>query len=474
MKLFARLRELLLVTILLVFAGWRAEGQNLSYSVTSSASSLLVGDTVTISINITNFTGDTLSGLVVTDSLPPWAYIDGVGLGADAGDEVSSNLEVYNLSSFINGDIFQATLLVIPTQAGLFTNLVTVTTDSLLPAETTNLVINVTNTIIIANLGVTLTPPLQASIVGDYVTYGITVTNGGPDTAPGVMLTNTLPPGVILKGISPTNPTPSTTSSNLIFALGAIGPGNIDTLQITVEPTNAGVLPFSAGVGSASVTNVSYLITATNSFLSVSNIELGVITAVTNSGQVIDFQNGLEEQSILVSNTNNSYTNVTAVRLVVSGLTKQLYNGVGTNLGNPYVNYTAPSGEPLLPGQSVSLLLQYSPRGSFSFSNSQLQAYPVPVPNLSPPVTTNSSGKINISGIFKLADGNMLIEFPATTGLTYEVVYSDNVQFSNAMIAPPAIAATANILQWIDYGPPTTVSVPTNSGARFYRVIQNP
>jgi hypothetical protein len=68
----------------------------------------------------------------------------------------------------------------------------------------------------------------------------------------------------------------------------------------------------------------------------------------------------------------------------------------------------------------------------------------------------------------------MLIEFPSITNRTYTVVYSDNVLFSNAMIAPPSIVAGANQKQWIDYGPPTTVSAPTNSSARFYRVFLNP
>jgi hypothetical protein len=68
----------------------------------------------------------------------------------------------------------------------------------------------------------------------------------------------------------------------------------------------------------------------------------------------------------------------------------------------------------------------------------------------------------------------MLIEFPSTLGQAYTVVYSDNVLFSNAMIAPPSVIAPADRVQWIDYGPPTTVSAPTNSNARFYRVFQNP
>jgi hypothetical protein len=67
----------------------------------------------------------------------------------------------------------------------------------------------------------------------------------------------------------------------------------------------------------------------------------------------------------------------------------------------------------------------------------------------------------------------MLLEWPTVANQRYTVVYSDDASFSNAMIAPPSIIAPASRMQWIDYGPPTTISVPTNA-ARFYRVFQNP
>jgi hypothetical protein len=98
----------------------------------------------------------------------------------------------------------------------------------------------------------------------------------------------------------------------------------------------------------------------------------------------------------------------------------------------------------------------------------------VPLPNWTPPAATGTSTNVNITRIVKLTSGNMLVEFPATLGRNYTVVYSDNVLFSNAMVAPPSITAPANEVQWIDYGPPTTVSAPANSTVRFYRVMQNP
>ena len=113
-------------------------------------------------------------------------------------------------------------------------------------------------------------------------------------------------------------------------------------------------------------------------------------------------------------------------------------------------------------------------RSAFRFTNSQLQAYAVSVPNLAPPAVTTMSTNFNISRIIKRANGSILIEWPSVTNRTYTVVYSDNVMFSNAMIAPPSIIAPANKTQWVDYGPPTTVSHPTNEPMRFYRIFLNP
>lgn len=473
MKIFARLHQVILIAVLLVIDGRRAEGQVLNFSVTSSASAVMVSNSLTFTINITNFTSLAISDLVITDSLPSSVQITSYNvLGVDGVvGVIESNMVTFSLLVFPQGDVLNITVNTEPDAAGLITNTVTISSQDLSSNSVANLVVEVTNTIVDANLGVSL-PSQQPVFTNDLTAYTITVTNAGPEDAPNVTLTNTLPPGVIFESVSPTNQAFTVAGSNLLFNLGTIASGSFSNLQINLEPTNSGVLPYSASVGSASVANTSTLATTATNSLTVLTFVSGVLTAVTNSGQSINFQNGLEEQSVLLSNI--SATNVTAARVIVTGLPKQLYNAVGTNSGDPFVVYTAPLAAPLAPGQSIRLLLQYNPRGSFPFTNSQLQAFPVPVPNLTPPVTTATSTNINISGIFQLPSGNILIEFPAARGQAYTVVYSDNASFSNSMVAPPAIVAPANILQWIDYGPPTTASSPTNTSARFYRIIQNP
>jgi uncharacterized repeat protein (TIGR01451 family) len=335
---------------------------------------------------------------------------------------------------------------------------------------TTNLVTLVTNVVPTeADLGVALTGPAQAVIVNDWMTYGVTATNLGPDDAPGVLLTNTLPAGVILESVAPANQPYSVVTNNLIIDLGTLAAGGGTNLQFTVQPTNAGVLNFSASIGAAGIADSNPTNNSASTNITVQNYLSLPLFVVTNSGQTVNLANGLEEQSILVS--NNVGTNVFAVRVVVTNLTKQLFNAFGTNNGNPFVVLNT-----MLPaGQGAGLRLQFAPRGTFPLASSQLSAFAVPLLNLVPPAAVSTSTSLNISRIVPLTDGTMLIEFPTTVGRTYTVVYYDgSLASSNAMIAPPSIVAPANRVQWIDYGPPETTSVPANSTNRFYRVFLNP
>jgi uncharacterized repeat protein (TIGR01451 family) len=449
-----------LLTTAIMVACPRAGAQQFGLSVTASANSILVSNSLTYTINVTNI-GGSLNDAVVTNVLPASAqfqsatYSQGTFL-------VNSNVVLFDLGTFLAGNVAQLTVTAIPTTVGFITNTATAAS----PAYITNtasasVVVQVTNVVIQADLGVTITGPGQVVITNDWMTYGVTVTNAGPNAAPSVMLTNTLPPGVI--SIFPTN---QIGSSNLIYNLGTLISGGYTNLQFTVEPTNAGTLLFSASVGASGIMDTNTANNTASTNITVTNYLFGTLVAVTNSPQSINFQNALTGQSITLSNAGLS--SVPAARVVVTGVTNQLFNAVGTNNGNPFVYYSAP----LAAGQSVSLLLQYYPRGYFPFTNSQLSAFAVPLPDWTPPPAT--TGTNIISRIVELANGDMLIEWPSTVGQTYTVVYSTNVLFSNAMIAPPAILAPANRTQWIDYGPPTTVSAPTNASARFYRVFQNP
>ncbi len=448
----------------------RAGAQAFGLSVIPSANSLLVSNSLVYTINLTNLTGVALSDVWITNSFSaPFQYLTSSASQPLAGVVPNAASVQFDLGPVGLGTIVQVLLTVQPNAVGTFTNTVVAAVPGTTYVASTNASVQVTNLVILADLGVTLTGPGQAVITNDWMTYGVAVTNAGPSDAPNVMLTNTLPTNVLFKSISPANQPFTTAGSNMIFNLGTLVSGGYTNLQVTVEPTNTGALTFSASVGSSGVTDTNTTNNFASTNITVTNYLSGPLGITTNSSQTYNAQNGLVEQSITV--TNSSGGAIASARVVVTGLTNQLVNAVGTNSGNPFVYYSAA----LAANQTVSLLLQYyvPTRSPFAFSNSQLSAFAVPPVVFPAPGPAAGSTNLNISRIVQLPNGNILIEWPAVTNRTYTVVYSDNVLFSNAMVAPPSITALANRLQWIDYGPPTTVSVPTNA-SRFYRVYQNP
>ncbi len=448
--------------------GPRADAQAFGLSVIPSANSLLVSNSLVYTINVTNLTGLVLNDVWITNSFSaPFQYLTS-SFSQTASILTNSTSVQFDLGPVGIGTIVQVLLTVQPNAVGTFTNTVVTAVPGTTYVTSTNANVQVTNVVVAADLGVTLTGPAQAVITNDLMTYGVAVTNAGPSAAPGVMLTNTLPTNVLFKSIFPTGQSFSTAGTNMIFNLGTLTNGGSTSLLFTVEPTNAGLLLLSASVGSSGVTDTN---TANNTAITnipVTNYLSGPLAVTTNSSQTYNPQNGLVEQFITVTNTDTN--NASAVRIVITGLTNRLYNAVGTNNGNPFVYYSAA----LPTNQSVNLLLQYSASAYFPFTNGQLNAFAVPLPNWPPPPATGAGTNLNISRIVQLTNGNILIEFPSTLGRTYTVVYSENASFSNAAMAPPSIVAPANRTQWIDYGPPTTTNVPANTGARFYRVYQNP
>ena len=83
-----------------------------------------------------------------------------------------------------------------------------------------------------ADLSVTLRATPAAAVIGQNLTYTLTVTNAGPGTATGVIVTQVLPQGAAFVsatgGVSPVN-------GNLTFQLGNLPSGGT-TLMVVVRP----------------------------------------------------------------------------------------------------------------------------------------------------------------------------------------------------------------------------------------------
>lgn len=462
MKVSPGFGMVLLLALSVITVRLRAAAADFDLSVSNSPNPVMVNQTLTYTINVTNQTGFSLADVLVTNTLPPSVTL----LNAIASQGLVSNnggVITFALGPLPSGGFAEMTVTAQPTTAGFITNTVSVTATASTNITTTNVVTQVITAQ--SDLGVSITGPAARVLVNDLMTFGLTVTNSGLDAAPNVMLSNGLPAGVKLISVSPASQSYLFTNSSLLFGLGTLTNGGATLLQVTVQPTNAGVLTFSAFVSAAGVLDTNAANDTTSSDISVGAFIPGQLTVTNVTGQRYNQQTGLMEQTIRLSNVGTSA--VASARIIVSGLTNALFNAVGTNDGNPFVVY----GGTLASNQSVDLVLEYFvPTRLPLVPDPTLTAVEVPAVNLTPP----SGTPFNITTVTNLPTGSVLLEFRSVPGRSYTVLYSDNAGFSNALAAQPPILAPADRVQWIDGGPPKTVSRPADAASRFYRVILNP
>ena len=91
-----------------------------------------------------------------------------------------------------------------------------------------------------ADLALSLFDSPDPLLLGNYLTYTITVSNGGPATATGVIAVDTLPPAVNFISASPLNSYTVAGQVVTFTNLGNLASGAQTTVTITAQPTAAG------------------------------------------------------------------------------------------------------------------------------------------------------------------------------------------------------------------------------------------
>ena len=349
-----------MLAVAMMAIGTRAEAQQgIGLSITSSTNVIVVSNSLTYTINMTNLTAGTFV-VFVTNTFPATAQLLGASI-IPGSATIVTNANGFSFNNIPLNPVdtipFIQTMTVMaePTQAGLFTNTVVVAFFGV-TNYTANLVTLVTNAPVLpqADLAVAITGPPSAVFTNDWMVYGVSVTNLGPSTAPGVFLTNTLPAGVGYKSVSPSNLVHSISiqGSNVIFNLGTLASGAFTNLYLTVQPTNAGTCTFSSFVNSTSVTDANLANNTATTNITIGTFTYGQLIATNFSAMNYDPQIGLMTNTIRLTNIGTNA--VAGARVIVSGLTNWLYNAVGTNSGNPYVVYNGQ----LNPNQAVDLVLE--------------------------------------------------------------------------------------------------------------------
>jgi uncharacterized repeat protein (TIGR01451 family) len=333
------------------------------------------------------------------------------------------------------------------------------------PPATVNITVTPT-----ADLAVTQTGP-ATGFIGSNLVYTVNVTNLGPATATGLIISNLLAPGLTFVSASGSG---TNTGSLVTWFVPSLPSDGVTNFTVTVFAAGGGTFTNIVS-GSSAVFDPN----PANNDGSLANSQ--VQTLIVSPGQPAQFgllvgqtvlnpATGLFEQSVVVTNIGSTTVLGVQLRVVELPLGITLYNEAGTTNGLPYVQYNSP----LNTNATVTFALEFfNATNRLPFSDAFTAVAIMPTN-----VTTSGNGVL-INTIFMDTNSipgetRMGIEFQTTPGTTYTVLYSSNLAASATWnVATPSITAGATITIWYDDGPPKTDSKPMSVPMRYYRVIAN-
>jgi len=262
--------------------------------------------------------------------------------------------------------------------------------------------------------------------LGQVLTYFVSVTNSGPSSAYGVVVTNSLAATVTLVSASPGC---WTNNGQVLCDVGVLPAGSGTNFSFGVTPTT-----------SESITNHTTLWGFTPD-PDVSNNSASTVSAVTtNSAPMVFLQP----------------TNAVAVRGGVATFEAQVF-GAAPLVYQWFFNSAPIVGE-TLPTLSLTNV-QPEQSGAYTLSVTNLNgAATSPVVQL----TVVAAPSIQIGGLGS-ADGALTISFPSIVGLSYTLEYKDSLTDTAWTPLPPPVAGTGMPLSLADTN---GFSLP----ARFYRL----
>lgn len=213
----------------------------LAMSVNDTAPNL--GGTVTYTIEVTNRGVSTATGVEVTNRLPAGLTFNSF---LTSQGSYNSSSGVWTVGTIANGATATLQITATINQNGSITNTAQVSrADQTDPDSTPNNSAadeddqaSVTVVAQAANLSLVKTVDKASPNIDENITFTLTVSNAGPDTATGVEVTDRLPTGIAFVSINP--PGASYNSSTGLWQVGSIPANSQSSLQITGTVTSIG------------------------------------------------------------------------------------------------------------------------------------------------------------------------------------------------------------------------------------------
>jgi uncharacterized repeat protein (TIGR01451 family) len=234
----------LLSFVLLAPAEAQAQAE-LALTKTVSNATPNVGDQITFTVTLTNNGPQAATGVTVTDLLP--AGLTFVSAAPSQGT-YTSGTGVWNVGTIASGASTTLVITATVVSPNAQTNSATITASDQADPNPNNNAASVAETPQQADLALVKTVSTATPNVGDQITFTITLTNAGPQTATGVQATDLLPAGLTFVSAIPSQGT--YTPGTGLWNVGTVTTGAPATLQIT-----ATVVSPNAQTNSAAITD---------------------------------------------------------------------------------------------------------------------------------------------------------------------------------------------------------------------------
>ena len=216
---------------------------DLSVTKTVSDATPNVGDQITFTVTLSNQGADTATGVQVTDLLPAGVSFVSANPSQGTYSNVSGVWTVGTVSPGVPQTLSITATVVSPAAQ---TNTGTISDADQFDPNTGNNTASATETPQQADLSVSKTVSDATPNVGDQITFTVTLSNQGADTATGVQVTDLLPAGLTFVSATPSQGSYDNVSG--MWTVGTVSPGVPQTLSITatvVSPaaqTNTGTI----------------------------------------------------------------------------------------------------------------------------------------------------------------------------------------------------------------------------------------
>lgn len=240
---------------------------DLQVTITDNPDPVSPGQALSYTITITNTGTNPAQGIVLTDTLSSGvAFLSVLGPSGSSSTQLGNTITT-SLGTLAPGASTTVTVQVMPLVAGAIVNTATAVSSSGDTNPTNNTAVATTASNPSANpvdLVVTVTDNADPVVVGQSVTYTITVTNGGSTAANAVTLTGVLPTGMtFVSATGPGGASNNQSNGSVTYNLGTLAANASATITVTGVPTQAGtflvngVATTSSGETNASNNNVS-------------------------------------------------------------------------------------------------------------------------------------------------------------------------------------------------------------------------